>query len=113
MRHPLRWLAAVVLCAGMAIPVLPAQAKAPGPNGQIVFSRFDPALGDMVTYAVNPDGSHQQQLFPGASEFPRWSPDGSQVSLLARCSDGEEVWVPEIRSQALSCKFARGVTWPR
>jgi TolB protein len=90
MRHPLRWLAAVVLCAGMAIPVLPAQAKVSGPNGQIVFSRFDPALGDMVTYTVNPDGSHQQQLFPGASEFPRWSPDGSQVSLLARCSDGEE-----------------------
>jgi Tol biopolymer transport system component len=90
MRHLLGWLTAIALCAGMAIPASPAHAKVPGSNGQIAFSRFDPALGDMVTYTVNPDGSHQQQLFPRASEFPRWSPDGSQVSLLARCSDGEE-----------------------
>ena len=40
MRHLMKWLAAIVLCAGMAIPVLPAQAKAPGPNGQIAFSRY-------------------------------------------------------------------------
>jgi hypothetical protein len=32
MRHPLKWLAAVVLCAGVAIPASPAQAKFPGPN---------------------------------------------------------------------------------
>src|SRR5829696_8638535 len=35
MRHPLKWLAAIVLCAGMAIPASPAQAKVPGPNGRI------------------------------------------------------------------------------
>lgn len=65
----------------------PAGAKVPGPNGQIVFSRFDPALGDTVTYIANPDGSHLHQLLPvpapGASENPRWSPDGSEVALLA------------------------------
>jgi hypothetical protein len=32
MRHPLKWLAAIVLCAGMAIPVSPAQAKVPAPT---------------------------------------------------------------------------------
>jgi hypothetical protein len=35
MRHPLKWLVAVVLCAGMAIPASPAQANVPGPNGRI------------------------------------------------------------------------------
>jgi hypothetical protein len=35
MRHPLKWLTAIVLCAGMAIPASPAQAKVPGPNGRI------------------------------------------------------------------------------
>jgi hypothetical protein len=39
-RHLMKWLTAIVLCAGMAIPVLPAQAKVPGPNGQIAFSRY-------------------------------------------------------------------------
>jgi Tol biopolymer transport system component len=64
-----------------------AQAKVPGPNGQIVFARFDPALESTVTYTVNPDGSHQQQLFPRGAENPRWSPDGSEVSIFC-CDDG-------------------------
>jgi Tol biopolymer transport system component len=61
-------------------------AKVPGPNGQIVFARSDPSLDDTVTYAVNPDGTHLRQFFPGASEAPHWSPDGSKVALLA-CLD--------------------------
>src|SRR4029450_11328405 len=65
-RHQMKWVAAIVLCAGMAIPVLPAQAKVPGPNGQIAFSRYvqDDNPG---TETVNPDGSHLQQLLPGFS----------------------------------------------
>jgi hypothetical protein len=35
MRYLLKWLTAIVLCAGMAIPASPAQAKVPGPNGRI------------------------------------------------------------------------------
>jgi len=88
-RHPLKWLTAIVLCAGMALPASPAQAKVPGPNGRIAFSRGD-RDDNTVTYTVNPDGSHLQQLFGGFSGGPRWSPDGSQVSLLAPCTDGEE-----------------------
>ena len=90
MRHLVKLLMPIALCAGVAIPASPAQAKVPGPNGQIVLGRFDPALGDTVSFTVNPDGSHEQQLFPGTSEVPRWSPDGTQVALLARCTDGEE-----------------------
>ena len=69
MRHLMKWLIAVALCAGMVIPALPAQAKVPGPNGRIAFSRGD-RDDNTVTYTANPDGS--------------------QVSLLAGCSDGEE-----------------------
>lgn len=68
-----------------------AQAEAPGPNGRIAFARFDPALGDTVTYTANPDGSDQQQLFfSGPSGAPRWSPDGAHVSIAAACTDGTQ-----------------------
>ena len=63
-----------------------AYGKVPGPNGQIAFSRFDPSLGDTVTYVVDPDGTHLRQVFPGASEAPHWSPDGSKIALVA-CAD--------------------------
>jgi Tol biopolymer transport system component len=59
-----------------------ANAKVPGPNGQIVFGRFDPAVGDQVPYTVNPDGSHLQQSSEGAADVPRWSPDGTKIAVL-------------------------------
>jgi TolB protein len=89
MRRLTKWLTAIVLSAGMALTASPAQAKAPSPNGRMAFSRYVED-DNAVTYTVNPDGSHLQQLFPGLSGFPRWSPDGSEVSLLAPCTDGEE-----------------------
>jgi Tol biopolymer transport system component len=61
-----------------------AQAKAPGPNGQIAFARqATPPLedGGHISYAVNPDGTQLRQLFAEHSDFPRWSPDGTQVAL--------------------------------
>jgi Tol biopolymer transport system component len=76
------------LAALAALTAMPADAKVPGPNGRIAFARFDPALGGTVTYTVNPDGSQVQQLFSrGLSEFPHWSPDGSEVSIFC-CDDG-------------------------
>jgi hypothetical protein len=44
MRHPLKWLVAVVLCVGMAIPASPAQAKVPSPNGRIGGARWRRAM---------------------------------------------------------------------
>jgi len=73
-----------------ALTAVPADAKVPGPSGRIAFARFDPAMGGTVTYTVNPDGSQVEQLFTrGQSEFPHWSPDGSEVSIFT-CTDGEE-----------------------
>lgn len=75
----------LVLAAATAVP---AVGKVPGPNGRIAFAGFDPRLGDTATYTVNPDGTHVEQLFSAAqSEFPHWSPDGSQVSIFC-CDDG-------------------------
>jgi TolB protein len=64
-----------------------AAAKPPAANGQIAFQRFEPILGGTVTYTVDPDGSHVQPLFARPAELPRWSPDGSQVSIFC-CDDG-------------------------
>jgi Tol biopolymer transport system component len=60
-----------------------AQAKVSGSNGRIAFAREDPALGDTVTYTMNPDGSNIQPLLPPGftSGLPRWSPDGSEVAV--------------------------------
>jgi hypothetical protein len=40
----------------------PAQAKYPGTNGQIAFSRYDLATGEPRIFIANPDGTHQHQL---------------------------------------------------
>jgi Tol biopolymer transport system component len=70
------------LTAATALTALPAAAKAPGVNGQIVFARFDSKLGDTVAYTINPDGTHQQQVFSPTvtAELPHWSPDGTRIA---------------------------------
>ena len=72
----------------------PVPANLSGPNGRIAFTRHDPSLGaragdeESVTYTVNPDGSHVQQLFADApSGRPRWSPDGTEIQIFC-CDDG-------------------------
>jgi Tol biopolymer transport system component len=67
----------VLLAAGLV------GAKVPGPNGQIAFSRFRPAHEDFASFTINPNGTHEQRLLPGAAEFPRWAPFGKKVAVLA------------------------------
>jgi Tol biopolymer transport system component len=64
---------------GVAAVAVPAQAKVPGPNGQIVFGRFNAGLGDFQIFTANPDGTSQAQLLPRVAECPRWSPNGSRI----------------------------------
>lgn len=66
----------------------PSQAKVLGPNGQIVFGRFDPAIGDDDIYVINPDGTHKRLVVPGPHEAPVWSPDGSRIAMAAQAPDG-------------------------
>jgi Tol biopolymer transport system component len=102
--------AAALATAGCAGISGPAQAKVRGPDGQIVFGRFDPALNDEVSFTVNPDGTHLHQLFPGASEAPHWSPDGSQIALLA-CLDPPVCDTAAVIVNPATGKF-RGLTMP-
>ena len=40
-----------------------------------------------MSLTVNADGTHEQRLFVGPSEFPHWSPDGGAVSIFC-CDNG-------------------------
>src|SRR4051794_8754952 len=76
-------VAVVAVVIGLLV-VAPAGAKAPGENGRIAFARFDPDVGDSLTYTANPDGSDVRELLPGfTSESPRWSPDGTEVAVVS------------------------------
>jgi Tol biopolymer transport system component len=72
---------AVVMATVAALIAIPAAANPRGSNGRIAFGRDDLALGDVVVYTANPDGSHQQQLLPFGAEAARWSPDGTLVKV--------------------------------
>jgi Tol biopolymer transport system component len=82
MRKLIMTAALAGMVAAVALTALPAAAKPPGRNGQIAFARFDAALGDTVAYTINPDGTHQQQVFSTAvtAELPHWSPDGTRIA---------------------------------
>ena len=90
----MRRLIALVTVSAMTLLGLvsvggPAQAKAPGPNGQIVFAKFDPAVDDLTSFTINPDGTHEFRLLPDLpGECPRWSPDGSKISVPATTGGG-------------------------
>jgi Tol biopolymer transport system component len=77
-------LLAAAVAIALAAVAGSAEGKASGSNGQIVFSRYDPSIGDTVSYTANPDGSHLQPLFPGMqTAAPHWSPNGSELALVA------------------------------
>ena len=83
MRRP---IALVIIAAAMLLAPIavtgPAQAKVPGPNGQIVFSRHDNTLDLNYIYLVNPDGSQLRPLsFPFDMDVPHWSPDGTKIAF--------------------------------
>src|SRR5438552_8768223 len=79
----------------------PVEAKAPGPNGRILFQRLVVEVSKnrvevfkRYTYTANPDGSDVQPLTPNplcseqhrgqcTAESEFWSPDGSEVLVEA------------------------------
>ena len=72
----------------LAIAAITASAAARplGTNGQLTFSRVNPALGDTQVYVVNPDGTGER-LIQGPTavgEVPRWFRDGAHI---ATCCD--------------------------
>src|SRR5712691_4604200 len=86
MMRKLTVLAAALITLGLAGISGPSQAKVPGPDGQIVFSRsLSSTTEDFAVVTVNPDGTHVQQVT--TRECPHWSPDGS---LIATCGASDE-----------------------
>ncbi len=80
-----------ILGVGLAALGAPAaQATGPGPNGQILFSRYDPAIDDDHLFTANPDGSHVVQLPPlsAGGECGSWSPDGTRVQETTSNPEG-------------------------
>jgi TolB protein len=75
----------VLTVLGLVAAPGPTQAKVAGPNGQIVFARSDPAIDNSHIFTVNPDGTHEQQLFGTFAQIPRWSPDGARIAMI--CCD--------------------------
>jgi TolB protein len=72
-------LSMLLVVSGLGIP---ARAKVPGLNGQIVFSRaLQPPWieEDFGVFVVNSDGSGLRQVTPYHVECPHWSPDGSLI----------------------------------
>jgi Tol biopolymer transport system component len=86
-RHLTKILAAVAMCACAAMTAS-VQAKVPGPNGRILFARFDPAGDETRLFTANPDGTDEHQLLPDPSCCAHWSPDGSKISAAASAPDG-------------------------
>jgi Tol biopolymer transport system component len=72
----------------MAMTAAPAQAKVAGPNGRVLFARFDPAVDSTLIFTANPDGTDEQQLLVDPSCCAHWSPDGSKISAAASAPDG-------------------------
>jgi len=100
----MRRLVMLALVAGLAaLPALyaaTATANPAGPNGQILFGRYDPNLDDTVLYTINPDGTHEQQVLPFGRECPRWSPDGTRIATCGTPTfdDGATIIDPDTGS---------------
>ena len=91
MKRPTAMLAGLLAIA--ALTAAPAAANPPGPNGQILFGRFDPLQDDTVLFTINPDGSHEHQVLPQALECPHWTPDGSAITTCGFPPDGATAFI--------------------
>jgi TolB protein len=91
MTTPWRATAAVLsslVALVVAVQAVTAGAKVPGPNGQIVFTRYDFEAGNAHLFVTSPEGLGEQQLPPDFADNGAWSPDGSQLQLNICCPTG-------------------------
>ena len=77
-------LVAAPLALGVALAAsAAAQAKAPGHNGPIAFTSFDPDTGTPRTHVVAADGSGETTLpIETPNGNARWSPDGTRLVMF-------------------------------
>jgi Tol biopolymer transport system component len=75
-------VAIIISLMGVAASVAaatPAGAQPLPRNGQLVFTRTEPTVGD-TSFTVDPNGGHVQPIGPPGTT-PRWSPDGHVVAI--------------------------------
>jgi Tol biopolymer transport system component len=53
------------------------------PPGRLVFGTFDPSLDDYVAFSSRVDGTDLRMLLPGPHEYPRWSPDATEITVTS------------------------------
>jgi hypothetical protein len=88
----MRTLPVVVLSSALALAVSalltsPSADGRASVNGRIVFSRFEPSLGDTATFTTASGGRHVHPLFARASGMAHWSPDATRIAIFC-CDDG-------------------------
>jgi Tol biopolymer transport system component len=80
-----------IFVASRAVPHADRTAAPLARNGRLVFVRFDPRSDEPVGFSIDPDGTDGTQMFfsgffSGHSEWPHWSPDGTEVAVFC-CDD--------------------------
>jgi Tol biopolymer transport system component len=65
-----------------------AGAEVPGPNGRIAFVNDSRRCDDCHAFSVAPDGSGRLRLTDLGVGGPRWSPDGTRLSIPTFTDDG-------------------------
>lgn len=59
---------------------------APPPGGRVAYGRF--GANGVLAFTANPDGTDEQPLLSQFAEGPRWSPDGSKLSVTLSSPQG-------------------------
>ena len=85
MRRRAVWLVIAMTC-GSVFGMPAAEAKAPGPNGRILYTFDTPGCDDCHLTTVDPDGTDAVEI-PDAF-ISRWSPDGDRIATGGMTDDG-------------------------
>ena len=94
-----------IIFATRAFPRAEQPAVPPATNGRIVFVRYDHHSGEPEAFSIDPDGTDETQMFSsrffsGHSEWPHWSPDGTQVSVFC-CGNGTSPQIVDLHAGSL------------
>ena len=76
-------LATTMIMLSLVITTSSAHAAVSGPDGQIVYGRALGTSDDTDTYTINPDGTHETDVYsrPAVNRCETWSPDGTKILL--------------------------------